>query len=86
MIGVWVVGGFMLLATILLTCILGRINTIMSNFQEFSDKLDAVIAEVAEIAAEIATLKAQQGPVSQEQLDSLDAKLQSVKDGLDAAK
>ncbi len=57
----------------------------MATEQGLSDELDAiktavdaVKATVAEQATEIAALKAQSGPVTQEQLDSLGAKADSI--------
>lgn len=64
----------------------------MAKFQEVSDELDAIKTAVDAVkvtadlqVAEIADLKAQLAagtPVSQEQLDSLDAKADSILDTL----
>ena len=57
----------------------------MANFQELSDELDAIKSgvdagrtETAALKDEIAALKAQSGVITQEQLDSLDAKADSI--------
>jgi hypothetical protein len=57
---------------------------IMAKLDDVNAKIDAIGAAVAELAREIGVLvSAGPGPVSQAQLDELDAKLTAV---LDAAK
>jgi hypothetical protein len=51
----------------------------MAKIDEVNAKVDAILAAIAELAREIGLLvSAGPGPVSQAQLDSLDAKLTDV--------
>ncbi len=81
-----VVGVFMALTTSLLIRLDRKANRIMASEQNLSDDLDVIAAKVIEIADEIKALKNQLGPVTQEQLDALDAKAQAIAAALDAAK
>lgn len=62
------------------------IRTLMAKFQDLSDALDDLAAEVVVITEEIAALKAAGAPlVTQDQLDALVAKTQAIQAALVAA-
>ena len=64
-----------------------KVNIIMANEQDLEGHLQVIADKVVEIAAEIASLKAGGVQlVTQEQLDSLDAKAQAIAAAIDAAK
>lgn len=79
--------GMQMVCVLLLLIVVRKVNTLMADAQKLSDDLDAVGVAIADVAAEVAALKAQ-GPalITQEQLDALDAKAQALAAAAVAAK
>jgi hypothetical protein len=67
--------------------ILRKVNFIMANEQDLEAHLQVIADKIVEIAKEISDLKTGGVQlVTQEQLDSLDAKAQAIAAAIDAAK
>lgn len=63
-----------------------RMGVLMATEAEFEAAVGAIEVGVAELAVEIANLKASQGPVTQEQLDALTARASAIVTAIEAAK
>jgi hypothetical protein len=67
--------------------LLRKVNFIMANEQDLEAHLQVIADKIVEIAKEISDLKTGGVQlVTQEQLDSLDAKAQAIAAAIDAAK
>lgn len=79
--------GMQVVCILLLLILVWKVNHLMADAQKLSDDLDLVNDAIADLATEVAALKAA-GPalITQAQLDALDAKAQALAAAAIAAK
>lgn len=78
--------GLLVILTLQVISISGKVRVIMATVTDLINDVDLVEFGVADLAKEIADLKANGGLVTQAQLDALDAKAQAILQAIEAAK